>query len=160
MADALQMPAAGYVAAEEQLEREESYRQQLEGQRLQDRIAARQQPSQTSNLPITKQETDEVIRLFRLITALNPLTFIWWIIETTLRYITANLMGFEWPGIWQKVSKVERWVMFGADALLFFAVGIGLALLLMLNPAVLTQFALDNVFGFLKSIGCNFFKCS
>jgi hypothetical protein len=136
MAEVLHIPQLGLD--DPAIEREEQYRQQFDSQRLQDRMEARQdveeQEKRENPLPITKQETDSTIRLFRLVTAMNPLTFIWYVIETTLRYLTANLMGFEWPGVWQKVSKIERWVMFGANGLLIVIFMVSVSLMVFLQP--------------------------
>lgn len=162
MAQVLQMPAMGLDTPDEGVE--ESRKVEFDRAKLEDRLNMKQQATQmlsgiAGSVPITKQETDEAIRLIRLVTALNPLTFIWWVIETTFRYLTANLMGFEWPGVWQKVSKIERWVMFGANGLLIVGFVVALMLLVMSNPVVLASFALDTVFGWLKDFGCNFFEC-
>lgn len=162
MAEVLQMPS--YGLDDPIAEREEQYRQQFDSQRLQDRMEARQQAEAQTNQEIgvtaIKKETDDVIRLFRLITALNPLTFIWYVLETTARYITANLLGFEWPGVWQKVSKVERWVMFGANGLLIIITITAIMLLVVLNPAVFTQLSLGAAFDELKKLGCQIYSCS
>ncbi len=161
MAQVLQMPAMGLDTTDDS---EESRKVEFDRRQTRARLDAKQQATQLASgaaagIPVTMKETDEAIRMMRMMTALNPLTFIWWVIETTFRYLTANLMGLEWPGIWQKVSKVERWVMFGADGLLFIVICVALALLVLTNPAILAQLALDKVFGFFKDLGCQVFTC-
>lgn len=157
------MPSLGL--ADDTAEREERYQQQFEQQRLQDRMETKQaveqqEDQQGGSIQALRQETDSTIRLFRLVTALNPLTFIWYVLETTLRYLTANIMGFEWPGVWQKVSKIERWVMFGTHGLLLIVFIISVTLMVFLQPGMLLRLGLEVVFSWLKDLGCQIYSCS